>query len=156
MLSEALHNIFRISRYNIAYRAAHLPAPDLTPAQCLYISHVCRMPGATQEQLARAICTDKTTAAHQLSTLERCGYVERRVSARDGRCRCVFPTEKALAVFPVLRQQQEAFTDAVLACLSAEECAELTRLTALVCGNAAALLQDAGTRTPHPAHSRTR
>ena len=129
MQSRALGNILRIGRCCKLYRQRALRDTDLHPAQHLLISYVCRRPGLAQEELISALYLDKTTVAHQLMKLEEQGYIRREAPAEDGRCRRVYPTEKAEAVYPRIHRVFEDFTEGILAGLSAEEQAELERLT---------------------------
>lgn len=85
---------------------------------------------------------DKTTAAHILRHLEEKGYIERRVSPKDARCRCIYPTQKALDIYPAIHAAFDDFTDRVMDGLTEEEQQELTRLTGLVDRNARRLLEE--------------
>ena len=68
--------------------------------------------------------------------LEKSGYVNRQVSPEDGRARCVFPTESALALYPRIHESHETFTSALLTGLSQEDQQELTRLSEILYQNA--------------------
>ena len=142
MKNYALGNIMRISRCCNTYRKEQLKDVDLTPAQYIFISYACRKPGSSQEQFVSAISIDKTTVAHRLNKLEEMGYIERRVSAEDGRRRCIYPTEKALAIYPQIHSAYEYFTENILEGLTEEDKAELTRLTNILCQNAIQLTQE--------------
>ena len=142
MLSEAIRYIMRIGRCDIMYRVQHPLADDLSGVQHLYLVHACSNPGDTQEHFAHDICVDKTTVAHQLQRLERSGYIRRTPDSEDGRCRCVYPTEKTQALLPLLYADAEAFTAAALDGLTAEEQRELARLTKKVWENARRLVYE--------------
>ena len=73
--------------------------------------------------------------------LEEQGYIRREAPAEDGRCRRVYPTEKAEAVYPRIHGVFEDFTEGILAGLSAEEQAELERLTEILRRNALSLTE---------------
>lgn len=142
MKSRVLGSILRVGRCCNAYRKQRLKGLDLCPAQHLYITQACRHPGCTQEQLAAAFCIDKTTVARQLLKLEQDGYIERRVSPEDGRCRCVYPTLKAQALYPQIHGAYESFEEGLLEGLSEQELAELVRLTDILRRNAIRLAQE--------------
>lgn len=141
MLSRALGNMLNVSRCCTTYRKQQLKDLELCPAHHLFISYVCRNPGSTQDRMAEALCIDKTTVAHRLARLEETGYVDRRPSPQDGRCRCVYPTQRALAVYPQVHGAFEDFTAQALQGLSEADQAELERLTELVRQNAVRLIR---------------
>ena len=140
MKHRELGNLLRISRCFDSYRRAQLKDADIYPALHLFVSHICRHPGCAQETLVDALCVDKTTVAHHLARLEEKGYIERRISEEDARCRLVFPTQKALDLFPQLRASYEAFYDALFENISPEDRETFARLGETLCQNARALL----------------
>ncbi len=121
------------------YRRQALRDTDLHPAQHLLISHICRRPGLAQEELIAELYLDKTTVAHQLMKLEEQGYIRRETSAEDARCRRIYPTEKAEAVYPRVHQVFEDFTADILDGLSEADQEELERLTEVLRRNAISL-----------------
>jgi DNA-binding MarR family transcriptional regulator len=141
MESHVLGNILRIGRCCQLYRRRELRDTDLHPAQHLFISHICRRPGLAQEELIGELRLDKTTVTHQLTKLEEQGYIRREAPAEDGRCRRVYPTEKAEAVYPRIHGVFEDFTEGILAGFSDEEQAELERLTERLRTNALRLTE---------------
>ena len=141
MHSRALGNILRIGRCCKLYRRQALRDTDLHPAQHLLISHICRRPGLAQEELIGELVLDKTTVAHQLMKLEEQGYLRREAAAEDGRCRRIYPTEKAISVYPRIHKTFEDFTEGILTGLSEEEQAELERLTEILRRNAMRLVE---------------
>lgn len=92
-----------ISRSQAVYRSGRVPAADLQSCHYAYILVVCRMPGRSQEELARELCVNKSTAARNINYLEEKGYVTRVPLPQDKRQYSVVPTEKAKAVLPQLR-----------------------------------------------------
>ncbi len=136
MKHRELRNLLRISRCFDSYRRQQLKDVDLYPALHLFVSHVCRHPGCNQETLAEALCVDKTTVAHHLAKLEEKGYIERRVGQEDARCRQVYPTEKALALYPQLRAAYDAFYEGLLESLSPEDRQAVARLSEILYENA--------------------
>ena len=110
----------------------------------MLISCVCRHPGNSQDEYAELLCLDKTTVAHHMLRLEKSGYVDRQVSPEDGRARCVFPTESALALYPRIHGSYEAFTSALMTGLSQEDQRELTQLSEILYQNALRLINGQG------------
>ena len=148
MRSRALGNILSVGRCCRLYRARSLGDTELRPAQQMLLSYVCRRPGLAQEELISALYLDKTTVAHQLMKLEEQGYLRREAPAEDGRCRRVYPTEKALAVYPRIHEAFERFTEALLTGFSGEEQAQLEALTERLRSNAVRLLSPEGGKGP--------
>ena len=144
MRNRTLGNILRTSRCFRLYCRRALGDTELKPAQQLMLSHICRRPGMAQEELSTVLILDKTTVAHQLVKLEALGYLTRSPAPEDGRCRRIYPTEKAEAVYPQIHEAFESFTEAILAGLSESEQAELGRLTDHLRRNALALLEAEG------------
>ena len=63
--------------------------------------------GLSQEELARYICTNKSTVTRHVTQLEENGYVERRPSESDRRVMRVYPTERMQALLPAVRRITE-------------------------------------------------
>ena len=148
MRSRALGDILCIARCFKIYRARSLADTELSPAQQMLLSHVCRRPGLAQEELISALFLDKTTVAHQLMKLEEQGCIRREAPAEDGRCRRVFPTQKAVELYPRIREAFERFTESILSDFSEEEQAELEKMTERLRANAMALLSSEGGTGP--------
>ena len=141
MSNTAIRNILRISRCKVIYNDRKIQIADLNEAQHLYIVYACNHPGDTQDHYVKDLCLDKTTVAHTLHYLEKEGYIVRRASETDKRCKCVYPTDKAKEVFPIIRASHDQFSKEVMEGLSKEERQELERLTKIVCRNAKDLLE---------------
>lgn len=113
--------IIRISRAFSLYRKTRLPQNDLGPSQLMFISHICRQPGATQEELSDSLFLDKTTVSRLVTKLEGMGYLKREISQKDARYKELYPTEKALDLYPALRQTYHDFFMGLLEDVSDEE-----------------------------------
>lgn len=99
-----MHNISTIYRCAFAYRQDAMEAHGLRAGHTSYLVAVCKTPGITQDQLAKRIFINKSNVARQLVSLEEAGFVERRPSPNDKRAILVYPTDKALALYPQIRQ----------------------------------------------------
>lgn len=93
-----------LARCGNQFRGAHLRDLGLTAFQAPYVLHICARPGQTQEQLARALHVNRSSAARQLRMLEEAGFVERREDQDDKRALLVFPRDRALEAVPRIRQ----------------------------------------------------
>ena len=121
MTHSEMGYIIRISRCFSLYRKNLLGDTDLGPSHMMLISHVCRHPGSTQDELAESLCLDKTTASRHVATLEKLGYISREVSKVDARYKEVYPTEKAEELYPALRTSFRDFYTGLIQDLSEEE-----------------------------------
>ena len=97
--SKRLNNI---SRMQSLFRAERLNS--LNPSYHTYILAICRMPGVTQDALAKDICVNKSTVTRRLDWLESEGYVLRKSDECDKRCTLVYPTEKMKAILPEIKK----------------------------------------------------
>lgn len=98
-----LKNIGIIARCSEMYRDERFAGIGINGRQSLCLLHVCRQPGITQDSLGKSLFIDKSNVTRQMSALEEAGYVKRRPDEEDRRQIHVYPTEKALAELPEIR-----------------------------------------------------
>lgn len=107
-MDSLMKYINRIHRCAGQYRSVRLPKTELRPHQHIYIFHICRNPGISQEQLAKWICVNKSNVTRQIHHLESHGYVTRRPDKADRRSWRIYPTPMAETLYPdVLHIMQE-------------------------------------------------
>lgn len=99
-----MKNLNMIARCTEQYRSACLASLGLKGSHCVYILHICRQPGISQEGLAKQICINKSNVTRQLAQLEKLEFVRREVSEEDKRVIQVYPTPKAEAAYPKVRR----------------------------------------------------
>lgn len=87
-----------------AYRNEKLTSYGLSGIQAIYLLHLCRNPGISQEKLSQLLCINKSNVARQLAVLEEKGFVGRKSPPEDKRLLLVYPTEKAENTLPVIEQ----------------------------------------------------
>lgn len=92
-----------ISRSQAVFRQSKISSTDLQSAHYAFVLAICREPGRSQEELARELCINKSTAARNLNCLEEKGYITRNALPNDRRQFSVYPTEKMLSVLPEIR-----------------------------------------------------
>ncbi|MGE5632188.1 MAG: MarR family winged helix-turn-helix transcriptional regulator [Caulobacteraceae bacterium] len=92
--------IGRTWRCAILYRNGKLEQEGLNGYQHSYIIKICQNPGISQEQLAQMIYINKSNVTRQLALLEQNGFIRRSLSEKDKRVMQVFPTQKALDIYP--------------------------------------------------------
>lgn len=129
----------RTARCAAIYRSERLAAEGLNGYQHTYILNICREPGISQERLAARIYVNKSNVTRQLALLEQNGFVERRPSENDKRVMEVFPTEKAHAVYPRVREVLVEWNAGLLEQFTPEEQKLLSAMMERVMGKAVEL-----------------
>ena len=69
-----------------------------------FVMITCENGEMPQNRFCELLDISKSTAAKTLARLEEMGYVRREENQQDGRSVIVYPTEKARAVYPYLRE----------------------------------------------------
>ena len=93
-----------ISRCATMYRDRALSDTGLAGCHTPYIMALYRIPGCTQEELARDLNVNKSSVARQLAVLEERGFIRREPSPGDRRSQLVYPTQRALDLQPRILQ----------------------------------------------------
>ena len=137
------------SRCATLYRERALSDTGLAGCQTPYLTALYRLPGLTQEELARELNVNKSSVTRQLNNLEEKGYVRREPSREDRRMMRVYPTERALALKPRLHQVLHEWSDYLTADFTAEERETLSELMIRVASRAEAYVKgDVGACAP--------
>lgn len=135
------YNLNIVGRCTQMQRGEKLRSHGLCGGQVPYLLHLCRCPGLSQEQIARALYVNKSTAARHIANLEREGYVERRPSPDDRRRMLVYPTETALALLPEIRETVRGWNDYLLEEFSEDEREQLQAMMERVSARARAYIE---------------
>ena len=133
-----LKNIGIIARCSDMFRDERFAPLGLNGRQSVCLLHVCRRPGITQDALSKNLFLDKSNVTRQMALLEEAGYVERRPDENDRRQICVFPTARAEAILPEIRDGFRAWREYLGAALTDEELASLCAIADKVAKQAAA------------------
>ena len=118
------------------YRAEQFEALEIGSYQDSYIIEICKQPGIAQEKLAGLIYVHKSNVARQLNSLEEKGFVIREPDPNDKRNLLVYPTDKARAAHPAIRQVHRRWNELVLGGLSEEEQEAVARYMEILSENA--------------------
>ena len=119
-----------IGRCGALFRAKRLEGTGVDASNYFYLIYICRHPGVSQESLSRALYVNKSSVTRHLSRLEGAGLLTRTPSDEDRRVLLVNPTERALAMLPVLREIGKDWLRALTDGFTEEETA---RFEALLC-----------------------
>lgn len=110
-----------ISRSQAIYRRGKITASDLNSCHFAFVLAICRVPGRSQEELARELCLNKSTVARALNTLETNGYISRTPLPSDKRQFSVHPTDKMISVLPEVREASKEWMTLLSEGISEEE-----------------------------------
>lgn len=110
-----------ISRSQAIYRRGKITASDLNSCHFAFVLAICRVPGRSQEELARELCINKSTVARALNTLETNGYISRTPLPSDKRQFSVHPTDKMISVLPEVREASKEWMTLLSEGISEEE-----------------------------------
>ena len=129
--------VSRIARCSEQYRADKLAGTDLSPSQYVYITHICRCPGISQDGLAKSIHVNKSNVTRQLAALESAGYVIRRPSFNDKRIIECYPTVKADDILPIIYDMLRSWDEYLTKGFTEEERDTVARLLGIMSERAA-------------------
>lgn len=135
------HSLNIVGRCTQMQRGQAMKDLGVGGGQAPYLLRLCRQPGLTQEELAKALYVNKSTAARTIANLEKAGYVERRPSEEDRRCHLLYPTEKALDALPQIREIVRGWNDYLLDEFTEDEKEALVNMLARVSERAQAYIQ---------------
>lgn len=96
----------------------------------IYIIRVCEKPGMFLGELADNVQIDRTTAFRTIKKLVKLGYFELKKDSVNQKIKRVYPTEKAMDIYPQLHEYEQKQSDFLLSNLSTEEIAQLKQLMA--------------------------
>ncbi len=109
------------SRHYLMYLNRRLAPYGLSGSQYLFIINICRCPGLTQDKLPGIVHLNKSNVTRALAQLERRGYIRREVNMQDKRTAAIFPTQKALEIYPHVREIITGWDASVTESLSEDE-----------------------------------
>lgn len=113
----------------------HLEKLGIKGVQFMYIVSICETPGQTQDELSHKLIIDKSTVTKFLSQLESDEFITKKVSPTDKRAFNIFPTDKAINIYPKIIAIQEECHHRLMKNLSELECDILERLMEKVMEN---------------------
>jgi DNA-binding MarR family transcriptional regulator len=82
------------------YRDENMKPLGINGCHHMFIVNVCRTPGITQEKLSKLLYINKSNVTRTIDQLEADGFVLRQPSEEDKRSYLIYPTQKALDIYP--------------------------------------------------------
>lgn len=122
---------------SILYRKSHIWLNNsceqygLTAAQALVILIVCDFDVLTQDEITKRLSLDKSVIAKTVTKLEDTGFLLRSTNAKDKRTYDIYPTDKARAVYPMIKEEVEHCFQRMTQQMTEEERATFRRLLLL-------------------------
>lgn len=101
--------------------APRLKELGVNVGQFPHLMCVCNNPGITQDEISVRTKTDKSTVAKMIKQLLDAGFVKREDNADDKRSHFVFPTQKALRIYPAIVKEKQDWHDTLTRSLTSEE-----------------------------------
>ena len=101
-----------------------------------------RAPGVTQDGISAAVGLDKGTVARVLKQLEEAGFVTREPDGADRRVNHVYPTQRALDVYPGVQGMLQRLHEILYEGLDDAEIVQAATLLERMRGNLSAHLSD--------------
>ncbi|MFJ6207010.1 MarR family winged helix-turn-helix transcriptional regulator [Lysinibacillus sp. NPDC092081] len=120
-MKEILRDIGAIARALDSISNIEFKELDLTKGQYLYVTRICENPGIIQEKVAELLKVDRTTASRAIQKLETKGFVEKRNEVGNKKNKQLFPTEKSLKIYPLLKREGDYSNARALDGFSPEE-----------------------------------
>ena len=133
---HALNRLNAIVRYGNLWRHPKLESTGIDACDRPYLLYVCRHPNASQDAISDALFVNKSSVARRLAHLEKEGYVTRTPDESDRRVLLVTPTEKALAMLPLLQALAQEWNAAITEGFTEEEIDTFSSLIARAYENA--------------------
>ncbi len=136
--------VHQLSRCFILYRDKQLCSEGITGYQQSYLIKICDNPGIPQEQLSKILYVNKSSVTRQLAMLEKAGFITRSPHEEDKRQLLVFPTQKAIDLYPKLRQVIRQWNAALLENIPEEQQEVFSAFLHQLLDRAVTLVQEEG------------
>lgn len=137
-LGRIIAKLYRQGRWYMDQRMASF---GLGSGQHIFLFHLYRHNGTSQDELSRALELDKATTARALQKLEEKGFVNRVTDEKDKRINRVFLTEQAYAIQEELQSFSKEWRSILVSDFSPNELTDLKYLIEKIALNGSAYKQ---------------
>lgn len=131
-LSRTIH-----SKSDLSFKAFHLQK-----GQFIFLTRVCENPGINHIQLSDLLKVDKTTTTKAVQKLIAGGYLHKQQDTSDNRAYQLYPTPKALQVYEVVIEEENANIDRCFKGFSADEIDQAHQLVKRMSANIESVWHD--------------
>lgn len=132
------------SRQTQMYLNKQLEPYGINASQHMFIKHICRNPGITQDKLPELVAINKSNVTRALAQLEQAGFIIRKANSKDRRTARLYPSEKATEIYPAVMEIVNTWDCILTGKLSLDEKELLRALLIKVSGTASAFVTDGG------------
>lgn len=80
---------------------------ELAKGQYLYLVRICENPGIISNKVSEMLKVDRTTTARAIDKLENSGFIETRKDNMNKRILRIYPTEKGMATYGFLKEEED-------------------------------------------------
>ena len=120
-----MEELIRWLSVGFRYTAMHLDrmlAPyGLNSSQYMYVMRVCERPGVSQDQFLQRFFINPSNVTRAILALEKQGFLERQCNPKDHRTFCLYPTEKAREIYPVILKIRSEWQETLLQGIDPEQ-----------------------------------
>lgn len=134
-MKDLLKLISITDRHNKIYLDKKLKDIGLNSSQHFYIIKIYENPGITQDKLIDIIHLNPSNITRALCQLEKLGFIKRVAKKDDKRTYNLYPTDKALEIYPKINKIIDDWKSFLLSNFSEEEKESLLKLTKKLCIN---------------------
>lgn len=134
-MNEILREVGRIYRCLDSIGNVEFKRFDLAKGQYAYLVRICESPGIIQERVSEMLKIDRATASRAIQKLESSGLVEKRNHPDDRRVQLLYATEKAKALYEILKDEEDYSNETALRGIDEEDQRTLLRLLQKVQSN---------------------
>lgn len=118
-----------IHRQNQKFLAKELKPYNLgNGGQYAFLKKIIVQPGINQDELTSVLKFDKATTARAVKQLVEAGYIEKKTDKQDRRANNLYPTAKAINIYPDIQTVLENLNEEITKNFTAEEEEQLIRL----------------------------
>ncbi len=124
-LSRTIH-----TKSDLKFKSCHLQK-----GQFIFLTRICENPGINYIHLSHLLRVDKTTTTKAVQKLIDSGYLYKQKDISDSRAFQLFPTPKALEVYELLIEDENANIDLCFKGFTAVEIEQTSQLIKRMCAN---------------------
>ena len=129
-------SISTIYRKTVMWKNEQSAALGLSSAQVPIIIQVVSANGISQNEVVSLLSMEKSVIAKTIGKLVEDGYIERKINPKDKRAYDLYPTEKAIRVYPILVEQGKKWIEIITAGMTADEKRQFAYLLSMAEKNA--------------------
>lgn len=120
-MERIMKYINRVYRASLIDRERAFSEYGLCGPQISYIRLICTNEALSQEDISKYLYVNKSTVARHVNTLEKNGFLIRKVDEDDKRIKRIYPTDKSKKLFPKIIDYLNDWNDKITDFISKED-----------------------------------